>query len=119
MTPRLFLPPRLPDTEQVSRRVLLAGLGALICAPAIVRASSLMPVKAWKEPAFLAIDLGQEETTAMVWFQSWPRGTTRPEFHVIGHCTARTFGQRILPYVLKEFGYCTFEARTPRQPERA
>jgi hypothetical protein len=30
-----------------TRRSLLTGLGALICAPAIVRASSLMPVKAY------------------------------------------------------------------------
>lgn len=31
------------------RRTLLRGLGALLCAPAIVRASSIMPVKAEKE----------------------------------------------------------------------
>lgn len=30
-----------------SRRSLLTGIGALLFAPAIVRASSLMPVKAW------------------------------------------------------------------------
>lgn len=30
-----------------TRRALLTGLGALLAAPAIVRASSLMPVKAW------------------------------------------------------------------------
>jgi hypothetical protein len=30
---------------QQSRRGFLTGLGAVICAPAIVRASSLMPVK--------------------------------------------------------------------------
>lgn len=29
----------------LSRRSLITGLGAIICAPAIVRASSLMPVK--------------------------------------------------------------------------
>lgn len=33
-----------------NRRRLLQGLGAVICAPAIVRASSLMPVKAIKPP---------------------------------------------------------------------
>jgi len=32
-----------------TRRLLLTGLGALICAPAIVRASSIMPVKSWDD----------------------------------------------------------------------
>lgn len=31
---------------EIGRRSVLRGLGALLCAPAIVRASSLMPVKA-------------------------------------------------------------------------
>lgn len=31
----------------LDRRALLTGLGALIAAPAIVRATSLMPVRAW------------------------------------------------------------------------
>lgn len=34
----------------IGRRGFLTGLGALIAAPAIVRASSLMPVKALVEP---------------------------------------------------------------------
>lgn len=34
--------------EVIARRTLLAGLGFVACAPAIVRASSLMPVRAWK-----------------------------------------------------------------------
>lgn len=33
-----------------TRRQLIRELGALICAPAIVRAASLMQVKAWTEP---------------------------------------------------------------------
>jgi hypothetical protein len=36
--------------ELITRRSLLLGLGALLAAPAIVRASSLMPVKAWVAP---------------------------------------------------------------------
>ena len=32
----------------LSRRGLIAGLVSLVAAPAIVRASSLMPVKAWE-----------------------------------------------------------------------
>lgn len=34
---------------QVSRRGLITGLTAFLAAPAIVRASSLMPVKAWAD----------------------------------------------------------------------
>ncbi len=30
-----------------NRRSLITGLASLLCAPAIVRASSIMPVKAW------------------------------------------------------------------------
>jgi hypothetical protein len=37
-----------------SRRGLITGLAALIAAPALVRASSIMPVKAWVEPAVTA-----------------------------------------------------------------
>lgn len=33
---------------EINRRKLITGLSAIICAPAIVRASSLMPVRAWK-----------------------------------------------------------------------
>lgn len=35
---------------QPTRRGLITGLAALIAAPALVKASSLMPVKAWVEP---------------------------------------------------------------------
>ena len=35
----------------IDRRALLTDIGALICAPASVRASSLMPVKEWLDPA--------------------------------------------------------------------
>ena len=37
--------------QTLSRRKLLGGLGLLIAAPAIVKASSLMPVKAYVEEA--------------------------------------------------------------------
>jgi hypothetical protein len=33
----------------ISRRGLITGLGALLAAPAVVRASSLMAVKAWAD----------------------------------------------------------------------
>lgn len=37
----------MSDLLHPSRRTLLTGIAALICAPAIVRATSLMPVKSW------------------------------------------------------------------------
>ncbi len=40
----------------MNRRELVTGIGALICAPAIVRASSLMPVRAWDEPVMKATE---------------------------------------------------------------
>jgi hypothetical protein len=36
----------------LSRRSLITGLASFVCAPAIVRCTSLMPVKAWAPPAF-------------------------------------------------------------------
>jgi hypothetical protein len=33
-----------------TRRGFIAGIGALLCAPAIVRASSLMPLSFWRVP---------------------------------------------------------------------
>jgi hypothetical protein len=42
----------------IARRSLLVGLGSLIAAPAIVRVSSLMPVRAI-EPQLWAIDSGE------------------------------------------------------------
>lgn len=38
----------------ISRRGLIVGGAGLICAPAIVRASSLMPVKAWVDVDMIA-----------------------------------------------------------------
>lgn len=42
--------------EHISRRKLIGGLGLLIAAPAIVRASSLMPVKALPEAIWMQIN---------------------------------------------------------------
>lgn len=36
----------------IPRRRFLAGLGALLCAPAIVRVSAIMPVKAMPQPDY-------------------------------------------------------------------
>lgn len=48
-----------------SRRAFLTGLGSIICAPAIVRASSLMPVKAY---SFTTVyeDFGRITSVTMV-----------------------------------------------------
>lgn len=40
-----------------TRRALLTGLGALICAPAIVRIASIMPVRAWANDVYPRIEL--------------------------------------------------------------
>lgn len=37
---------------QPTRRGLITGLASLIAAPALVRASSIMPVKPWNDPLF-------------------------------------------------------------------
>lgn len=34
----------------ITRRTLIKGIGLFLAGPAIVRAASLMPVKAWAEP---------------------------------------------------------------------
>jgi hypothetical protein len=36
------------EAMQASRRTIITGLVSLIAAPAIVRADSIMPIKAWK-----------------------------------------------------------------------
>jgi len=42
-------------TIELPRRKFLIGLGSLIAAPAVVKASSLMPVKAYQEPMLSGI----------------------------------------------------------------
>lgn len=44
----------------LNRRTLVTGLAAIIAAPAIVRASSLMPVKAWEDEALVTINYSRE-----------------------------------------------------------
>lgn len=46
--------------ESLTRRTLLTGLGAVICAPAIVRATSLMRVKSFNDFGYI--------TDADAWF---------------------------------------------------
>lgn len=54
-----------------SRRGFLTGLGAaLITAPAIVRAGSLMPVKQMIEPVYFGIDLATGLDTTVWFFQN-------------------------------------------------
>lgn len=52
-----------------NRRVLLSGLCALIASPAIVRASSLMGIKALPDP-YIGIDLASRpDSTAILTFK--------------------------------------------------
>jgi hypothetical protein len=44
-----------------TRRGFIAGIGTLLCAPAIVRASSLMPVSFWRDTRFLGTDITQSD----------------------------------------------------------
>ncbi len=51
----------------IRRRQFLIGLSAVICAPAIVRASNLMPVRA------------DDPLIDWIQYQNYPFGTARPE----------------------------------------
>lgn len=68
----------------MNRRILLTGLGALLAAPAIVRASSLMPVKAWVE-----------EPTRFKCYEHYNRGL----FGSIQMQMTTDFGDRIVLHV--------------------
>jgi hypothetical protein len=65
----------------ISRRGLITGLVALVAAPAIVRVSSIMPVKAMIEPAFDASDItwtacggDQNSISYMMWYDEKGNG---------------------------------------------
>ena len=49
-----------------TRRKLIGGIGLLFAAPAIVKASSLMPVKVYKAPMFIAADWAFAESYSAV-----------------------------------------------------
>lgn len=68
-----------------SRRLFLTGLGAaLVTAPAIVRATSLMPVKViLPEPIMRWLPDDNRLVRGIV-FQSWPFGEPKPYFHQHG-----------------------------------
>jgi hypothetical protein len=74
----------------LSRRKLLGGLGLLIAAPAIVKASSLMPVKAYAAVPEV------EYWAQGIRYQTWPYGRSpRPEEWVQG--TMETHKNRVKP----------------------
>ena len=52
--------------EQITRRKLIGGLGLLIAAPAIVRASSRMPVKAYDDVVWLQFDFKAARTVGEI-----------------------------------------------------
>lgn len=50
----------------LTRRKLIGGIGLLFAAPAIVKASSLMPVKMYKASMFIAADWGHTESYSAI-----------------------------------------------------
>jgi hypothetical protein len=72
-----------------SRRGFLTGLGACFAAPAIVRAASLMPVRAW--------DIGLREGPALV----QPDWLTLDDYHTrVLQPMVNTLRSRIAEYIM-------------------
>lgn len=61
----------------IQRRSFLVGILSALAAPAIVRAESIMPVRALILPP-------DDPLVRGVRWQSWPFGAERPEFHCLG-----------------------------------
>ena len=60
---------------ELTRRGLITGLVSFVAAPAIVRASSLMPVKAWAEPLIVGPEMTATEVLRRQ--QEWARQFAR------------------------------------------
>lgn len=73
---------------EMNRRLFMRGVGAFICAPAIVRVSSLMPVRSFVE--FVDVEFTEFSAVPMVRFQTWPLETLRPQFFAAGTSTYET-----------------------------
>jgi len=75
----------------LSRRGLLAGLGAgLIAAPAIVRAASLMPVRALKiVPPLYSVILDAQGNIAAIEILHAGSGYTSPVITILDRCTVQ------------------------------
>ena len=52
--------------EQITRRKLIGGLGLLIAAPAIVRVTSLMPVKAFDDGIWFQVNWGSPKIVGQI-----------------------------------------------------
>lgn len=55
-----------------TRRTLLAGLGAILAAPAIVRVSAIMPVRAWPATMAPPLDVGADRLHRRFRFRASP-----------------------------------------------
>lgn len=55
----------------LDRRQLITGIGAFLCAPAIVRASSLMPIKVIKPSFDFIILVGHSHFMSPIKFEQW------------------------------------------------
>jgi hypothetical protein len=82
----------------ISRRGLITGLAGFLAAPAIVRASSLMPVTVWAEP----LVVGPEMTaTEVIWRQQeWARQLAERIVNPPGGITRATHDQMSETYRL-------------------
>lgn len=64
---------------QPSRRGFISGLAALIVAPAIVKASSLMPIKIYREIDLL--DIGSASPNTSLWLVQWGQDVVYRTFY--------------------------------------
>lgn len=90
-----------------TRRQFLTGAAALICAPAIVRASSIMPIRAIEEPVF---DAGTVRWSAAMDPNSWNlsdfnrfvifNDAENPRIIASGHCEG---GKTVYDYLAPGF----------------
>ena len=75
----------------IPRRGLLAGLGALLAAPAIIRTPGLlMPVRPLREPILIALDFGPPAGDVLM-FQRWIAQAARDVEFITG-CNAEMLG---------------------------
>lgn len=77
------------QAHMIARRNLITGIGALLAAPALVRATSIMPVKIWDAETKLyypcnVLQLNElnEASLEKVWIEIQRSG--RPDFFVDG-----------------------------------
>jgi hypothetical protein len=78
----------------INRRNFLIGMSAVLCNPAIVRISNIMPIRNY------------EESVCGIRIQSWPLDACRPEYYITGLIGGYNSPRRVLvsehlPYINK------------------